>query len=110
MEKQKEYHDSAAKKHLPLKEGSTVRVNKGCSWPVKGRMIEQDKHPRSYKIQSEEDRVMKRNRRDLLQTKEPLIRGNADIDEPLGEYRNTEKEIQKEQNDNSTTKSNYGKQ
>ena len=84
VDKRKEYHDRTATKHPPLKQGSTVRVNKDGSWPVKARVIEQDEHPRSYKIRTEEGRAMRRNRRDVLQTKEPFIRAKAEIDESLG--------------------------
>ena len=96
MDKQKEYYDRTAKKHPSLKEGSTVRVNKDGSWPVKARVIERDQHPRSSKIQIEEGRVLRQNRRDLLQTNEPFIQANAEIEVPLAECHNTEKEILKE--------------
>ena len=81
--KQKRYHDRSAKEHPPLQQGSTVRLYKDRSWPVKARVIEQEQHPRSYKMQTEEGKILRRNRRDLLQTKEPFVAIQPEIEPPL---------------------------
>ena len=71
--KQKTYHDRSAKQHPPIQQGSTVRMYKDSSWQIKARVIGREQHPRSYKIQTEEGKILRRNRRDQLQTKELFV-------------------------------------
>ena len=54
--------------------------------------------------------MLRQNRRDLLQTNEPFIQANVEIDEPCGERHNTKKETQNKQNDTPTTKTDSEKQ
>ena len=81
-QRQKEYHDRNAKDHAPLQQGSTVRLFKDGSWPTKGRVVAQHQHPRSYNIQTEEGRMLRRNRRDLLCTGESFVPKTTDDDLP----------------------------
>ena len=80
--KQKTYQDRSAKEHPPIQQGSTVRMYKDSSWQIKARVIRREQHPRSYKIQTEEGKILQRNRRDLLQTKEPFVAIQPEIESP----------------------------
>ncbi len=83
--KQKDNHDRSAKIHPPLKQGFTVRVNDNGSWPTKAKVVKQSEHPRSYHIQTEEGRMLRRIRRDLLQTKETFHHDGPESDIPVHE-------------------------
>ena len=80
--KQKTYHDRSAKEHPPIQQGSTVRMYKDSSWQIKARVIGCKQHPRSYKIQTEEGKIPQQNRRDLLQTNEPFVAIQPEIESP----------------------------
>ena len=82
--KQKTYHDRSAKEHPPIQQGPTVRMYKDSSWQMKARVTGREQNPRSYKIQlqTEEEKILRRNRRDLLQTKEPLVAIQSEIELP----------------------------
>ena len=67
--KQIKHNDRTAKEHLPLQQG----LYKDRSWPVKAKVIEREQHARSYRIETEEGNILRRNRRDRLQTKEPFL-------------------------------------
>ena len=55
---------------------------KDSSWQIKARDIGREQHPRPYKIQTEEGKILRRNRRDLLQTKEPFVAIQPEIESP----------------------------
>ena len=59
-------------KDLPsLKPHDTVRIQNGTSWHEKGKVIEPlEQPPRSYTVETENGSILRRNRRDLMITKE----------------------------------------
>ena len=69
-QKVKEYHDKHAKDLRPLKEGQSVRLRDGKTWHLKGKVMERAEHPRSYAVKTEKGTIIRRNRRDLLDTPE----------------------------------------
>ena len=67
--KQKHYFDQHAK-HLPtLEKGDRIRVQMGSHWKP-GVVTEQAGTPRSYRIQTDEGREHRRNRRVLMKSPE----------------------------------------
>ena len=80
--KQKTYHDRSAKEHPPIQQGSTIRMYKDSSGQIKTRVIGCEQHPRSCKIQTEEGKILRQNRRDLLQSKKPFVAIQWEIESP----------------------------
>ena len=74
QQKQKMYHDRTSKPLPTLKEGDVVRVQHNGNW-ARGEVSQVHSAPRSYIVNTEEGSALRRNRRDLIQTKE---------DPPLG--------------------------
>ena len=70
QQKQKYYYDVKTKPLRPLAEGSTVRIQKENGWDSLAQVIKQADMPRSYIIQDETGRKLRRNKRDLLHTNE----------------------------------------
>ena len=91
------YYNSTTKDLSPLHQNDTVRLHTGRSWSTKARIIDNDKNgPRSYNVETENGTVLKRNRRDLMRTKEtfypspdydqlelPQVVSNKDKPQPL---------------------------
>lgn len=53
----------------PLEEGQTVRIRRKRTWSQKAQVIAQT-HPRSYKVLTQGNKLLRRNRQHLLPTKE----------------------------------------
>ncbi|KAI7790353.1 hypothetical protein IRJ41_020250 [Triplophysa rosa] len=67
--KQKRYFDRTTKILQPLCKQDVVRVQNADTWSRKAVVLE-EVNPRSYKVQTENGQVLRRNRRSLLKTKE----------------------------------------
>jgi len=80
-EKQKVYYDHSAKPLAPLKIGNPVRVRdeKRSQWREKGLVLK-EVAPRSYVVKTESGAVLRRNRRDLLATREKPDIPDPDLD------------------------------
>ncbi|CAB4040233.1 Transposon Ty3-G Gag-Pol poly [Paramuricea clavata] len=80
QQKQKQYYDVKTKSLRPLAEGSTVRIQHGKSWNSMAQVMKKADTPRSYILQDETGRLLRRNRRDLLRTDESFIgKGPQDL-------------------------------
>ena len=80
QQKQKQYYDVKTKSLRPLAEGSTVRIQRGKSWNSMAQVTKKADTPRSYILQDETGRLLRRNRRDLLRTDESFIgKGPQDL-------------------------------
>ena len=88
-ERQKYYHDRSPKESAEISPGSTVRIHNGYNWPTKAKIIEKDKSPRSYVVETEAGQTLRRNCRDLLKTSESFSRTEVDIDFPIPESSRT---------------------
>ena len=65
------YYNQGAKSLPSLSAHDTVRIQNGTSWATKGKVIEPLEYPpRSYTVETESGHRLRRNRRDLLSTKE----------------------------------------
>ena len=65
---------NANARNLPeLKIGDTVRIQGNKTWDRKAQVTEQCNTPRSFKVKTEDGRVLRRNRRDLLKTRESYV-------------------------------------
>ena len=84
-DKQKQFHDQSAKELPQIPDGATVRIHEKKSWPTKAKVIEKAASPRSYNVQTENGTLLRRNRRDLLHTKEPFTLQPSEIDLPFNE-------------------------
>jgi hypothetical protein len=72
--KAKKYYDEGTKPLQPLKSGDTIRVRVGKTWQPALLLPNQDSlPPRSYGIQMPSGRSTRRNRKDLLRTREDGI-------------------------------------
>jgi len=81
-QRSKKYYNRGTRHLGPLQKGEEVRVRTGKTW-TPARLVSQDDCPRSYNVQMPSGRVWRRNRRDLLKTKEHDIfvpNPNLDID------------------------------
>ena len=56
----------------PLNPNEVVRVRNDGQWSLKARVIKQDQTPRSYLVETETGKVLRRNRKHLLFTKETI--------------------------------------
>jgi hypothetical protein len=79
---QKKMHDSKAKDLPPLPTGATVRIYNGKMSPTKAQVVATSSSPRSYIVKTEEGTQLRRNRRDLLFTKEEFEPLSEEEDEP----------------------------
>ncbi len=78
--KQKQCYDKSTKALKPLARDDVVRIQDQDTWSRKA-MVLQEIGPRSYEVRTEDGHVFRRNRRNLLKTKETFHRtlcGNAD--------------------------------
>ena len=65
------YYNQGAKSLPSLSAHDTVRIQNGTSWATKGKVIEPLEYPtQSYTVETESRHRLRRNRRDLLSTKE----------------------------------------
>ena len=65
---------NANARNLPeLKIGDTVRIQGNKTWDRKAQATEQCNTPRSFKVKTEDGRILRRNRRDLLKTRESYV-------------------------------------
>ena len=65
------YYNRDAKDLPSLKPHDTFRIQNGTSWHEKGKVIEPlEQPPRSYTVETENGSILRRNRRDLMITKE----------------------------------------
>ena len=69
----KQNYDQHAKEHKPLEPGATVRYRKHNTWSKKGRVVKKLSQPRSYQIETESGNIIRRNRRHLMNTREPFV-------------------------------------
>ena len=62
----------ADKYHMlpPLNVGDTVRIHDGNAWSRKGTVSENCTQPRSYNVETEEGRILRRNRKAILKSPE----------------------------------------
>ena len=67
---EKKWYDSKAKNLTDLNVGDAVRLHGNKSWDRRGVVVEKMAQPRSYQVETENGNVLRRNRRDLLKTKE----------------------------------------
>lgn len=63
----------------PLQQGQVVRV-RGDRWENKARVMRAEK-PRSYRVETEDGKMLRRNRQHLLATAEPFRRESSTEDE-----------------------------
>ena len=57
--------------HLPeLDPGQTVQRRRNKKWERKGRVISKSEKPRSYRVETEKGKFLRRNKRHLLKTSE----------------------------------------
>ena len=83
------YYNSRSKDLPPLHQNDTVRIHTGRSWSTKAKVVDCDNKngPRSYIVETENGSVLRRNRRDLLRTKETFDPSHdydqLDIPEPV---------------------------
>ena len=71
--KQKQWYDQETKLLPPLVEGSTVRIRCGKELNSLARVVKKADTPRSYIVKDDKGRELRKNRRDLLQTKERFV-------------------------------------
>ncbi|KAK6171544.1 hypothetical protein SNE40_019710 [Patella caerulea] len=64
------WYDHGAKSLPDLEIGDSVRLRFEKHWEKKGEIVEKAVQPRSYIVKTDEGNHMRRNRRDLLKTKE----------------------------------------
>jgi len=69
QQRQKMYHDRTSKPLPSLTKGDVVRVQHNGTW-TRGEVSQVHSAPRSYIVNTEEGSALRRNRRDLIQTKE----------------------------------------
>lgn len=83
QERQKFYHDRRSRPLPPLQPGDAVRVQNGQSWQA-AKVIAAHPSPRSYNIETNMGTKLRRNRRDLISTREdpPVCARPVDEDEP----------------------------
>ena len=72
QQKQKFYHDKNAKPLKELDVGDTVRLRREKEW-IPAKVVEKDKHPRSYHVTTEQGTTYRRNRRDIVKTNEAPV-------------------------------------
>ena len=69
-QKQKYYHDSKTKALPELNDEATVRIRNRNKWDTREQVVKKVETLRTYIIQTQAGRHLRRNRRDLLQTRE----------------------------------------
>uniref|UniRef100_A0A672FWU0 Integrase catalytic domain-containing protein n=1 Tax=Salarias fasciatus TaxID=181472 RepID=A0A672FWU0_SALFA len=75
--KQKNYYDKATKTLTPLAKDDVVRIHDQDTWSRKATVL-QEVGPRSYKVRTEDGNILRRNRRNLLKTKEHFQEAGCD--------------------------------
>uniref|UniRef100_A0A8C6T6T6 Integrase catalytic domain-containing protein n=1 Tax=Neogobius melanostomus TaxID=47308 RepID=A0A8C6T6T6_9GOBI len=75
--KQKRYYDKATKTLSPLAKDDVVRIQDQNAWSRKATVL-QEVGPRSYEVRTEDGNVLRRNRRNLLKTKEHFQETSCD--------------------------------
>jgi hypothetical protein len=107
----KKYFDRSAKDLQPLQEKENVRIRDWNNNEWKPAQVISKVHDRSYMVKTEEGRVKRRNRRDLMKTKEEnIFQEKEEIpDEPeIRESKSPEIEMRRNQkpvNETATTRS-----
>ena len=83
QDRQKFYHDQHTRPLSSLQSGDAVRVHNGHSWQA-AKVISAHSSPRSYNIQTDTGTQLRRNRRDLIHTREdpPVCARHIDEDVP----------------------------
>ena len=83
---------------LPLLQpGDNVRFHDGNSWARRATVVSQCKEPRSYRIRTDKDTIIRRNRRHLLKTTEQFnLSDNSDVESLL-------KDNEEDEDSDSTT-------
>ncbi len=69
----KRYYDVHAKPLEPLTQADTVRIHSGKTWLPAQYVKQNETTPRSYHVLAPSGQILRRNRQDLLKTKEPDI-------------------------------------
>jgi len=72
QDRQKFYHFQHTHSLSPLQRGDAVRVHNGQSWQA-AKVIGAHQSPRSYQVQTDNGTHLRRNRRDLIRTREDLL-------------------------------------
>ena len=67
------HYDKSAKPLPELDIHDNIRFREGKTWCRKGKIIAHDANPRSYHVLTDKNTIIRRNRRHLLPTSEPLI-------------------------------------
>ena len=83
QKRQKFYHDQRTRPLSSLQPGDAVRVHNGQSWQA-AKVIAAHPSPRSYNIETDSGIQLRRNRRDLIRTREdpPVCHRHIDDDPP----------------------------
>ena len=77
MKPENKWYNANARNLPELKIGDTVRIEGNKTWDRKAQVTEQCNTPRSFKVKTEDGRVLRRNQRDLLKTKESYVPGET---------------------------------
>jgi len=83
QQRQKFYHDQRTRPLSSLQPGDAVRVHNGQSWQA-AKVVAAHPSPRSYNIETDNGIHLRRNRRDLIRTREdpPVCNRQIDDDPP----------------------------
>ena len=66
QERQKYYFDRKAREQSNINIGDTVKIRDKNNWEKSGVVVDKCERPRSYKVKTENDNVLERNRNHLL--------------------------------------------
>jgi hypothetical protein len=78
--RQKHYYDASGTRMLPsLQPGDVIRVRNDGQWQ-RGKVLARAETPRSYRVQTEQGSILRRNRRHLIRTQEPAPSCTAPLD------------------------------
>ena len=72
-EKSKRYYNRKARNMEPLRPSDTIRMRMGNKWKPAQLTPVQPSQPRSYNLETEDGKLWRRNRKDILKTKESNI-------------------------------------
>ena len=84
--KQKLYYDVSAKPLQPLRAHDVVRIRTGKAWEPRAAVVQQVA-PHSYDVLTEDGATYRRNRRDLLVTREPFVPSELGVPDAVPSYR-----------------------
>ena len=84
-DKQRHYYNHSAQELPGIPVGSTVRIRKDNSWPMKAKVVAKAQSPQSYFIKTEEGNTLHQNCRDLLKSNEQFTHVLPDTDLPVSE-------------------------